>query len=49
MWQLRMHCNLKAARRVPVHIRLNYDAHAKFEVVTQLISCHLIGLLMLIL
>jgi len=33
-----MHCNL----RTPVLIRLNYDAHAKFEV-AQPICCHLIA------
>ena len=44
-----MHCNMRPPDAVPVPIRFNFVAYAKFEVeVAQTIRCRLIALLLLI-
>ena len=42
-----MHCNLRQRDAAPVLTRLNYDAHAKFEV-AQPIRCRRMAFLLLI-
>jgi len=42
-----MHCNLRPRDAQSVLIRLNYDAHAKFEVIEPIL-CRLVACLLLI-